>query len=298
MNLIKTILNNKANNDTPIIFIYDGHGSTTTGYMSINSSLLISNLTFINLFLNNKINNKLFIFTQCGSYNFYTSLNLTELPNSVFICSTNKIDICGYSAQVLLQFSKLLNTEKYLTFNKMKSDFEKDTIFFLNDPNNIEIENILKLYIPNIPQTRFNVKDEIYFTAKVRGITIYLGYDINKYRTLDSINNTKKLWLISNRQVNNNEYYFSFSTKETYTYNGSKYNAFLDWYSENSNELCIWSENTSENTKQKFKINDDLSIQSPDNYYLLYDVTNNKFIRGSSYNDNFVLVKMVKDFVF
>ena len=290
--LIKTILDNKANNNTPIIFIYDGHGEVSSGVMDINSSLNIDTNTFITLFSNNKNNKKLFIFSQCGSYGFYNSLNKSEMPNSVYICSTNRHGICGFGAGILRKFTELLKTEKYVRFNNMKSEIQNSTIFFLDDPDKIKIQDILKLYCPNITLDMFKPNDEIFLIANDK---YNLGYDINKYRNLNSIIDDKtKLWFIKDKEfIKDKGLCFRFATAETYSLNSNNFNAYIDSYEINSNNLLIWNLNIHDLKKQFFKINEDFSVQSIlDNYYLLYDELRKKFIRGPSSSVNLHLVKL------
>lgn len=295
--LIKTILKNKANNNTPIIFIYDGHGITETGVMVMDNFLNINNATFINLFSNNKINNKLFIFTQCGSYSFYNSLDKNELPNSVYICSTNKPSICGYGGGILVKYSELLKSKKYVRFNNMKSEIEKDTIFFLDDSNKIKIEDIFKSYKPTFCDNMFNKDDEIYFVAEEH----YLGYNITQNRKISGIIKDKKKWFIKDKEYialepeneDNKTLCYRFATQELYEYNNSYFNAYLDSYEKNGTNIALWNLNTTDIKKQFFKINSNLTVQSIlDNYYLLYDIQQHKFCRGQNISNNLCFVKI------
>jgi hypothetical protein len=295
--LIKTILINKANENTPIIFIYDGHGYKKTGIMVINTNISVTSETFIDLFSNNEINKKLFILTQCGSYSFYQSLILNPLvlPNSIYICSTNNPDMCGYGAQVLLKFTRLIENKIYNTFNNMKSDLEKlenDDIFYLNDSNNIKIKDILLLYNPI---NRLKIKNEIYL---VTDNNKFIGYDINKVREPNSIIEKQSIWIIDNIINLQDNIYLSLTTKETYKYENNDLQGYLNNFDHYSNEIRLWNKTILTSPlklieKDFYKLNNDLSLQSlGDNWFLLYDIQKNIFISGETPSENLHLVKI------
>lgn len=110
------------------------------------------------------------------------------------------------------------------------------TIFFLNDSNNLKIDDILKSYNPY----EIFKKKEVYLIANN---TYYLGYDNvqDTIRKSNSIIKKRSIWIINDIIKYNNEYYFNFSTKDAYNYQGIQNYAYLDKYDHFNNELILWN---------------------------------------------------------
>lgn len=253
--------------------------------MVITSNLTINYSTFINLFKNYKLNKKLFILTQCGSFSFYTRLNInvSDLPNSVYLCSTNQENICGIGAGILLNYSNLLNTVKHCIFSNMKSELEKSTIHFLDDKNNININDIFKLY----KCIMFDNDNLVYLKANNK----YLNYDISKVRQDNSIIasdtlNTNSIWILKEKTLDN---YFKLSTTQEYTFESIKHYAYLDIFESARDTIKLWSEPQPGNphNKQFFIIEDDYTLKSQaDNKYLFYNSKTNMFTRKLHKTEN------------
>ena len=121
--------------------------------MFIDNSLLSPN-DFNNLFIKKKDNLKLFVLTNCYSYEFYLNLN-NLLNNSIYLLSTNSKKQAGFDSDILKSFSKficnnLLNNKRikfkditYWDLNKyMFISSKRLSIFVLKD---IEIKSFFNL---------------------------------------------------------------------------------------------------------------------------------------------------------
>jgi hypothetical protein len=152
---ITDILRKKLEPNTPIIFIYDGHGYTNPvplhgeGEMILNNNLSITPNMLHVIFKPFDLNKKLIVFTQCGSFGFYR--NLIALPNillnTVYLCSTHALGQCGLGARVLVKLSELINTNpvKYLFFRDIGIDLIA-TGYHTEDLTPIKISDILLTY--------------------------------------------------------------------------------------------------------------------------------------------------------
>lgn len=128
LNLLNYILSTKANSNTPIIFIYDGHGYTNSG--NKNGNMILRNgleidVNFLNnVFQNYKLNTKLFLFSQCGSYDFAQRLfnSLTIDNKSIIFSAGAQENLCTYGFKVIRQFTDLIDKNSYNTFIDLYND--------------------------------------------------------------------------------------------------------------------------------------------------------------------------------
>jgi glutaredoxin len=290
--LIKKILENKTNHQTPIIFMFDGHGSENTGAMGMNRSLTIDSETIKDLFSTKQNNKKLFIFNQCFSYNMYELL-VNKLVNSIYICSKNCPNKTSVGTGLFRRLKEFLDSKKYNTFNDMEIDFKEGDNFFIKDKERIQIQDIFKLYPHNKPVINvgnkpvinvgnkpvinvgmFKQNDQVYLIAEDDNKNVfYLGYNLTLKTPI--IQNQSK-WIIDKIEIIDSDYYFSFATTIDKTFDKTYLNNY-EFYQQEL-QLSFTDTNTE---KVFFKINSDFSLQSlNDNYYLLYDSSNNTFIRG------------------
>jgi len=160
LDIYKSILNKHTNPNTPVIYIYDGHGYTdrgdNNGNMVLNNSVILNDEQFNYIF--KKISgNKLFLFTQCGSYDFQQRLETKyykykldksdKLNNYTSICSTKKPNDKGIGARILVAISRLLNISPsiYYNFIDMSSDLEH---YYIYSDTPMPISSIMVKYIP------------------------------------------------------------------------------------------------------------------------------------------------------
>jgi hypothetical protein len=289
--VIRNILSKKIEANTPIIFIYDGHGFTTPtlqneeGDMLISDNLFLTKNIFNNIFKPYDANKKLLIFTQCGSFGFYT--NLTNLPNklanTVYICATNGLGQCGLGAGVLIKLSELININppKYLNFKDIITDLGN---YHLEDSTQIKVSDILIKYQGAIKT--FGVGDKIVLKTNNN---MYLSYKLPDtvrkpiIQTTITSPNTYK-WIIEILPNNN----IKFKTENTYfsTHTNSQEYAYLDIYGGTGDPLYSWNNN--DRPTQKFKINPDNSIspiEKPD-MYLVYNPINGIFTHSPNNDPN------------
>jgi len=286
--LITQILQKNVEPTTPIIFIYDGHGYTNPtatngeGEMILYNNLTISVNIFHTIFKSFDSNKKFIIFTQCGSFGFYT--NLISLPNKltncVYLLSTNSLGQCGLGARVLVKYSELINQNpnKYLFFNDMKTDIGT---YHLEDLTPIKISDILPIY---------QVKQHV---TVITGDKVKLNTDNNNYMgyTLPATNrkpveNTTTagphnyIWIVETLPNNN----IRLKTENEYLNSYSKINehAYIDIYEpQNNTNIYLWNNKIGED-KQEFIINDDNTI-SPKynlNSVIGFDSVKQKFVHN------------------
>ena len=280
--VINTILYAKINPNTPLIFIYDGHGYVTPpeneGEMILRNGINIDINLFYNIFKKHDTNNKLCLLTQCGSYGFYSNLiksNKDTINNIVYICSTKDICQSGFGAGILVKLSNLIdkNPKKYVTFNDLKSDL---TEYFINDHNSIRIKNILLNYIDKPVLNTGNI-----IKLKTDN-NQYLGYsdDISKNIRKPVQNNNISQWVI---EIKGDVVFFKTMGQYYNTYTSTLENGYLDIYNitPNIDNLYLWNK-TSNNTSW-FVINNDMTV-SPylnKNTFLIYDEVKNIFTHNN-----------------
>jgi len=169
--ILKKILINECTDDTPILFGYDGHGFTdfgnNNGNMTIYDQQKITDQNLIEIFkTTNRIkNHKIFLWTQCGSYDFV--LRIKDHILGYHIASTKEPNTCGLGSGVMREFScKMLNLgfgSEYegkcypisdlskLTFKNYNSSPSFAT--FLTDPNikpEMEIYKYLNINLSSV----------------------------------------------------------------------------------------------------------------------------------------------------
>jgi hypothetical protein len=120
----------------------------------------------------------------------------------------------------------------------------------------------------------FKQNDQVYLIAEDDNKNVfYLGYNLTLKTPI--IQNQSK-WIIDKIEIIDSDYYFSFATTIDKTFDKTYLNNY-EFYQQEL-QLSFTDTNTE---KVFFKINSDFSLQSlNDNYYLLYDSSNNTFIRG------------------
>jgi hypothetical protein len=177
---IKYILDIKANKvNTPIIFLFDGHGSRDTGDMIVTTKIKINKEILYNIFNPYCANKKLLIFTQCYSYNIYKSItqDITLCPdpesaliscpdpksaqsghsdvnifcsNTVFMCSTCELDKKASGAR-MLKFSSefFVRAQKIKKFSdiELKAAFNSNGFDIATNDKSILITDIFKKYV-------------------------------------------------------------------------------------------------------------------------------------------------------
>lgn len=131
--ILTDILSNECTTETPIIFGYDGHGyligegskfallfksqaeKDVVGNMPIHSKYAItdSNITEIFRKTNRLNNNKIFLWTQCGSYDFLKRIIKKNELIGFHIASTNSRNLCGDGSGVMRDFSWKLIKEQF-----------------------------------------------------------------------------------------------------------------------------------------------------------------------------------------
>ena len=296
--VIRNILSKKIEVNTPIIFIYDGHGFTTPtpqneeGDMLIYDNLVLTKHIINNIFKPYDANKKLLVFTQCGSFGFYKNLsNLpNKLANTVYICATNGLGQCGIGARVLIKLSELIksNPTKYLNFKDIITDFGN---YHLEDSTQIKVSEILINY-----KGAFLERDRIVLKTNNNN---YIGYNLFREQTTStttststSTSTTPNIWIIE-LSLNNA---IKFKTENTLlnTVTNSQEYAYLDIY-DTSTGAPLYSWNNNDRPNQKFIINSDNSISPIEkpNMYLVYDIGRG-FFTHSPYNDPNNLVKIEK----
>jgi len=158
--------------DDRIVFLYEGHGSIdilNKAYICLNDDEKLYPLDLLNLFTNKQNNLKLFLLTNCYSYDFlYQYKNYLE--NTLYFISTNNHRQSGYDAEILKAFSKLI------LMNLLKTGSEKKLKFSDIDDNDLNIypfvnPKILKIY-----------------SSKGENILITDFFDKNPIPTLQEIN--------------------------------------------------------------------------------------------------------------
>jgi hypothetical protein len=185
--IYESILNKHTTIHTPIIYIYDGHGYTDQGCSNgnmelftnlyLNKKIILDDITFSNLF--NIPNNKLFLFTQCGSFDFQKRLESSILNNYTSICSTKSFNACGYGAKILLEISKLLKKDTKYKFKYFIDMKHKLTDYYIYDSNIMAIKSIMPYYqkiqlnttdtvLLYIPKNNIYCSNNILFNKKVQ----------------------------------------------------------------------------------------------------------------------------------
>jgi hypothetical protein len=262
-NIFKTILGNNTTSRTPIIFIYDGHGytdSSINGTMILNSSINLDCENFSELFNTYKENNKLFLFTQCGSYDFQQKLQTKDIGKYTSICSTFEPNACGLGARVLIRLSVLLN----MGISYFFKDFELFMPYYIHSSYNMPISSIMLNY-----NTKDFFKGYLYIPHNK-----YCNYNLDKVRQIGGLTVTTESsesseWLFQVQPDGSNV--VKIKTSKEYMYEGQKRNAYLDIYTEEMADLplMLWSE--ANNKKQKFYINKDLSLSTFSNpdYFII-----------------------------
>ena len=122
-NTIRNILAFKANPNTPIIFLYDGHGPTNSGLRNgniiIRDNLHINEMFLKTLFSGYENNAKLFLFSQCGSFDFaerfYSALSTSD--KSVMFSTTNEPNVCAYGFKLIRSLTDMIETGRYSKFS-------------------------------------------------------------------------------------------------------------------------------------------------------------------------------------
>ena len=155
MNLLITIRNIlilKANINTPIIFLYDGHGYTGTndknGNLIIRHNLDINIFHLKDIFSNYESNNKLFLFTQCGSYDFTIKFFelLNKNDNSILFSSVDECNKEANGFKVSREFTDVLKSADGKTTFKSLKDHSEHSLKFdkrIHVKNNtIKVEDI------------------------------------------------------------------------------------------------------------------------------------------------------------
>ena len=311
--LIKNILEDKVNTNTPLVYLYDGHGYTTShneGEMLIRDNLDITSTLFLNIFKPYDVNKKLILFTQCGSFGFYSSLyakpDAEKLKNIVYLCSTMSKGTCGFGAGILVKLSTLINDnpQKYLSFNDLKVDLSG---YFLEDKNSIKISDILLKYdgkpitlsvpVPplSVPVPPFSVPVPPLSLQIKDGDRIklstddgkYIGYNVDSTNNVITrtpiINNNISIWIV---EINKDKIKFKSENEYLNSFTKQRERGYLDIYTKTINtKLHIWNI-PQEDSKQQFIINDDMTISPKYNpkTYLIYDDINNTFTHNSSGN--------------
>ena len=153
---IKTIINAKITDKTPIIFLFEGHGPTepseNEGELILSNKINLTTDDLSEIFLDYEKNIKLFLFTQCGSYGFYNNLIINaRFINSSYIIITgiNQLKTCAIGAGVLIKFTQLIRSHKYEKFLDFKTQMEDRTKFTLNistNNNDLLIQDIFYKY--------------------------------------------------------------------------------------------------------------------------------------------------------
>ena len=305
--LIKNILEDKVNTNTPIVYLYDGHGYTTShneGEMLIRDNLDITTTLFLNIFKPYDVNKKLMLFTQCGSFGFYSSLNAKsdaeKLKNVVYLCSTVSKGTCGFGAGILVKLSTLINDnpQKYLSFNDLKVDLSG---YFLEDKNSIKISDILLKYdgkpitlsvAAPVSTQSLQIKDGDRIKLSTDDGK-YIGYNVDSTNNVITrtliINNNISIWIV---EINKDKIKFKSENEYLNSFTKLRERGYLDIYAKTINtELHIWNIPL-EDSKQQFIINDDMTISPKYNpiTYLIYDDINNTFTHNSSGNK----IKLIK----
>ena len=192
-NIINTITQKitvKINATTPIIFLFEGHGPikdpNTEGNLILSNKINLTTDDLCDIFNNYKINKKLFLFTQCGSFGFYNNLIINgKFANSSYIIITgiNTAGMCALGARVLIKFSDLIRSNIYRTFTLLKPEIETNTLFTLQiseNNKNLLIEDIFYKYKP-IP-----LVEEIAKLSTVKGSLLQGGEQrISEYKNID-----------------------------------------------------------------------------------------------------------------
>lgn len=166
---------------TPIIIVFDGHGyvnvknvsvgftKTTSiiGNMVMGENMDLDEMFFPSVFGQEFMTNyKLFVLTQCGSFNFAQRL-LPLVPHSVIITSTDKPSICSYGVPIfhVLKEAVELKVSTFLTleflciannlgiFYGMGMDKQTPFFYFLNHFSHGQIKYLCKT---KLSQTLFN----------------------------------------------------------------------------------------------------------------------------------------------
>lgn len=107
--ILTNILQNHTTQATPIIFGYDGHGYTdsgsSNGNMPLDQSQVMTDENLLSIFKKTaRFNNpKLFIWTQCGSYDFVQRIK-DKIPG-FHLASTTIPNACGLGSIVMRDFT-------------------------------------------------------------------------------------------------------------------------------------------------------------------------------------------------
>jgi len=120
---IRNILAFKANPNTPIIFLYDGHGPTNSGPRNgniiVRDRLYIDEMFLKGLFTGYENNAKLFLFSQCASFDFaerfYSALSSSD--KSVIFSTTNEPNVCAYGFKLIRSLTDMIESRRYNTFS-------------------------------------------------------------------------------------------------------------------------------------------------------------------------------------
>ena len=132
--ILYNILKNECTEITPIIFGYDGHGALKclkNGKFTVygNQTMRASTIRRIFEKANRHKNNKLLLWTQCGSFDFTKKIS-KKLPG-FHICSTTKPNTPGYGSSIMREFSYKILGLRFGTFIETynKSPLGKDITF-------------------------------------------------------------------------------------------------------------------------------------------------------------------------
>ena len=284
---ITGILRKKLEPNTPIIFIYDGHGYTIPvpghleGEMGLYNNLAITSKMLHSIFKPFDSNKKLIVFTQCGSFGFYR--NLIALPNvllnTVYICSTNGLGQCGIGARVLVRLSEFINNNpvKYLFFRDFGIDLMATNKYHTEDLTPIKISDILLTY-----QGKSVLQNGDRVELKTSN-NIFMGYSlpdtIRKELRSPKVGGPSTLWNVEFLPNNNNIRIRTTQKYENY-HTGKNEHAYLDIYNlEINTPVYLWNDRPGSD-KQEFILNDDNTVSPVYNLNscLAYDEISKKFV--------------------
>ena len=128
-NCLNNILIHKTTLNTPIIFSYDAHGYVgnclINGNMIIYNTQIMDDKNIVEIFqkANRLNNNKIFIWTQCGSYDFVQRVK--DKLHGFHIASTKKPNDKGIGSGVMREF----------TYKLFKLQYGTNKDYYIDSPN-------------------------------------------------------------------------------------------------------------------------------------------------------------------
>jgi len=274
---ISQILQKKIIPSTPIIFLYDGHGYTDPpnieGEMVLYEALTITPSMMYSLFKPFDVNKKFLIFTQCGSFGFYSKIIglKDKLLNVVYLLSTNGLKQCGIGAHVLIKLSSLIDQNSNYKFFK---DMGPDLI-------NYKIEDITPIKI-----------SDIYVNYKSKSLQnndrVVLKTDNGKYMSYTFPSTSREPIDVQDKQMTLNWIIeiigdkIKIKTENKYksTFTNTFVSDYIDIYGPVINtKVYLWNSLPS-SSQQDFIVNNDntISPQYDPESRLGYDPINNFFI--------------------